>query len=123
MKKKVIALGVLLFIMLLLFISWDTIYLSLKESDWNDTSNYIMYVNEEREKLGKVAVLPEMLYAETTYTGNYTYLTKIYVEDQFEMIFLTRAFNNSMFDWSYHTIPFTPAEDIDESALENWTLR
>lgn len=118
-NKKIVAL-VLLVAIAMTIIFWDTIYLKTNQSEWNEISRYINFINEERERVGKAEIAEYKVDAETKYIGNYIYTTKIYVDGQFEMIFLTKASKESPFQWEYHTVPFTTADFIVDEALEDW---
>jgi hypothetical protein len=120
--KKIILSGALIIFVILIVIYSDSIYLLSQESNWNDADYYISEINAERERKGKSIIEIEALNIYTSYSGNNIYLTQVYIEGKLEMIFLTKAFKSGMFDWEYHTLPFSTTENIIEEALERWSL-
>lgn len=120
--KKIIISCVLVIVVLVILVNLDTVYLKLQESNVSDEDYYVTEINAERDRKGKSMLEITELNFYTKYSGNYIYLTQVFVEDKLEMIFLTKASQNGFLDWEYHTLPFTTTENIIEDSLDDWVL-
>ena len=121
MKKNILS-CVLVIVVVVFLVNLDTVYLKSQDSILSDSSFYVDEVNDERLRNGQSTVEITDLEVYTKYSGNHIYLTQTYVDNKFEMIFLTRASKNGFLSWEYHTLPFTTTENIIEEALDEWVL-
>lgn len=121
-KKKFLLLSLVVIGIFLLISNWDSIYLRTQTPILNDAGVYINDINEDREESEQSTVGKEDVGVLVSYTGNHMFLTKTYVNNEFEKAFLTQASKTGFLDWSYHTIPFMPDAEIIEEAFEKWNL-
>lgn len=120
--KKIIISCVFVILVVVILVNLDAVYLKLQESNVSNADYYISEINAERDRKGQSILEITDFNFYTKYSGNNIYLTQVYVEDKFEMIFLTRAFKNGFISWEYHTLPFTTTENIIEESLDDWVL-
>jgi hypothetical protein len=120
--KKVTISCVLITLVVFILMNSDAIYLKSQENNWNDADYYISEINAERDRKGQHLLEITDLNIYTKYAGNHIYLTQVYAEDKFEMIFLTKGIKNGFFDWEYHTLPFTTTENINDESLNEWVF-
>lgn len=121
-KKKILFFSLALIGILFLVFNWDSIYLRTQTPILNDAGVYINDINKDREEIEQSTVGKEDVEVVVSYTGNHMFLTKTYVNNEFEKAFLTQASRTGFLDWSYHTVPFMPDAEIKEEAFEKWNL-